>query len=63
VVFHPCIDGGIALDSAIEAQEIGFHGWPTFPILVWVSFSLLSFEKVENPRCLGHPAFLQLYLN
>src|SRR5579859_3529363 len=23
--FHPGIDGGIALDSAVESQEVGFH--------------------------------------
>jgi hypothetical protein len=25
MLLHPRIDGGIALDSAVEAQEIGFH--------------------------------------
>jgi hypothetical protein len=25
VIFQPRVDGGIALDSAVESQEIGFH--------------------------------------
>jgi hypothetical protein len=25
MLFHPSIDGGVALDSAVESQEIGSH--------------------------------------
>jgi hypothetical protein len=26
MLFHPRIDGGIALDSAVESQQFRFHG-------------------------------------
>src|ERR1051326_7845052 len=30
MLFHPLIDGGIPLDSAVESQQVRSHGGPTF---------------------------------
>src|SRR5215472_9131243 len=30
MLFHPCIDGGIPLDSAVESQQFRFHRRYTF---------------------------------
>src|SRR5205809_7799661 len=44
MLFHPCIDGGIALDSAVESQQFRFHRRST------------STSATTNSRRAGWPA-------
>src|SRR5271165_2684946 len=50
MLFHPCIDGGIPLDSAIESQQFRFHRRLTFSFEV---YGLVAYTR--RPLAFSNP--------
>jgi hypothetical protein len=54
MLFHPRIDGGIALDSAVESQKFRFHRRSTFcfrnpSLRRTIAFSPAKIARLELP--------------
>jgi hypothetical protein len=45
VVFHPCVDGGIAFDSAVESQQVRSHRRSFFGFgAMWIGQFFRSYD-------------------